>query len=996
MADKRTGMKPSRSMSLQADTESSSSTTTNNESNITSSVWEGTTENYFKQPSLRLVISIAVLSAKNPKRTVALACILSVGLVVTGIFTNFRFLGDGEELWAPFGTQSRKLGTWVAEESGFQADNNGYLAFLVHNDGSNVLTFEGANCLFDAVDTIRSVEGYHQTCYESWGTEDKECPIVAASGLSNHNRSIFFESFHGQSDKMIQLSMSRLTYPNGQPVVRDTVFGYPEPKLPDSIKSATQTSTAYNKYNYNEISNLDASKIPTNPADVILTSATSFLGLVPKSESDEYDFEIDAVRALYDLQDQWDEQGIQCSVEANSYRALDDESKRGVEKDIPMMALAFVFMGILCALYLSNFKNFVHSRAMLGLGAIATILLSVMTSYGILFMVGVPFTGMAQLFLYVMIGIGLDDTFIITGAYFRTDPKKDSVERVEECMREVGVSIVVSTLTTVVAFSSGFATSMPMIRWFCNYAAPTVLIDFFFQISVFVALMVLDDRRIRSNRLDCLVCVKSKGVEPEELAESEQEQGEDEQRPRQPMSSSSTELESTITKWMSRYCDLLLRPQAKAFVLVLFSIMTGLGIYGATEQTRELDFRDMMPPDSFIRTYYGALHEYSSEYSFGLLFLRGEIYFRDVDVSDPKIQKQMNGYVNDVVSMPYISSQPEFFWLRHFWLFEDILGNYTDAAAMSFNDKLTIFLQTHPFDVLYAKDIVRDKHGNVTASRCQVIFDQGSNYDVDVQIDSVNLQRQITSSQSINAGKSDLTFFMFTKHFYAWELHDLMFKDLMYTLVLGLVSVLVISLLFIPHPFGALVLPLIVGTVYCQLMAFLKLAGIHINVVSAIGLIMSIGLVVDYNMHVALAFYETKHASISRDEKVRKVLTTMGASIMVGGLTTMTSALPLGLTGSLAFRTFFFTFLAIPVLGLAHGLILLPVILSLWGPHAGVRAIESGESSMSTNVPDPQIPRSDSLADDQAQVADSNEVTSSEVDLEPETSPATYEDDVTV
>jgi hypothetical protein len=582
----------------------SSSSTTNDEnkksqrsgssancSGKSTSAWEKATDNYVKNPLLQFVLVVALISARNPKRTIVFVIVLSITLVVTGFFTNFRIVADGEELWAPVGTRSLRHGKWIEHESGFRNTNSGYVAFLVHSNGNNVLTIEGANCLFDVVDTIRNINGYHKTCYESWGTEDQECPIQAASALFNHNRSEFYSNLarFDLTDELVQKAMSRLKYPkNDEPVVRDVIFGYPEPTLQSNITS-------------DDIS--------------LLTSAQSYLGFIPKSESDEYYFEYDAVVALYQLQDTWDQQGIQCHVEANSFRALDDENTRGVEKDVPMMATAFLLMGIVCAVHLSNIQNLVQSRTILGLGAVVTIALSIMTSYGLLFVIGVPFTAVAQVFLYVMVGIGLDDTFIITGAFLsRTDPTKDIVDRVEDCMQEVGISIVVSTLTTVVAFSMGCATSMPMIRWFCIYAAPTVLIDFIYQISFFVAVMVLDDQRVQNHRYDCLVCVvrkKSNNENAEAEGELQQQQQEEQIVPR-----SLSHGPSWATKFMSRYSNILLRPATKALVLILFSLMLGLGIYGATKQTQELDFRDMMPPDSFIRTYYGAMHEYASEYSY--------------------------------------------------------------------------------------------------------------------------------------------------------------------------------------------------------------------------------------------------------------------------------------------------------------------------------------------------------------------------------------------
>lgn len=91
-------------------------------------------------------------------------------------------------------------------------------------------------------------------------------------------------------------------------------------------------------------------------------------------------------------------------------------------------------------------------------------------------------------------------------------------------------------------------------------------------------------------------------------------------------------------------------------------------------------------------------------------------------------------------------------------------------------------------------------------------------------------------------------------------------------------------------------------------------------------------LVVDYNMHIVLTYYETKEAA-SRNERVHKVLTTMGTSILLGGFTTLLGVLPLSFTGSEAFRTFFFTFLGISGLSSLHGIIFVPVVLSLVGPH---------------------------------------------------------------
>ena len=105
----------------------------------------------------------------------------------------------------------------------------------------------------------------------------------------------------------------------------------------------------------------------------------------------------------------------------------------------------------------------------------------------------------------------------------------------------------------------------------------------------------------------------------------------------------------------------------------------------------------------------------------------------------------------------------------------------------------------------------------------------------------------------------------------------------------------------------------------------------HINGIFYICVVVSVGLLVDFLMHILLRYYETSHTK-TRDERVKETLETMGASIMLGGLTTFLGVVPLCLSSTKIFMTVFLAFFAMVVLGVAHGLILLPVILSLVGP----------------------------------------------------------------
>ena len=106
-------------------------------------------------------------------------------------------------------------------------------------------------------------------------------------------------------------------------------------------------------------------------------------------------------------------------------------------------------------------------------------------------------------------------------------------------------------------------------------------------------------------------------------------------------------------------------------------------------------------------------------------------------------------------------------------------------------------------------------------------------------------------------------------------------------------------------------------------------AGVTIDPVSYVTCVMSIGLLVDFIIHVLLRYYECPG---NRREKTVAMLKSMGVSILTGGISTFLGTIPLAFSTSTIFNTIFIAFLGLSMLGVGHGLILLPVVLSMIGP----------------------------------------------------------------
>jgi Niemann-Pick C1 protein len=175
---------------------------------------------------------------------------------------------------------------------------------------------------------------------------------------------------------------------------------------------------------------------------------------------------------------------------------------------------------------------FVRSKAVLGLFGISLVVLSVASSVGFFSAIGVKVTLIiAEVIPFLVLAIGVDNVFILVHELDRqnqihgpnaltstaisptstvqraqvestNESETGSVptyltaeERVAKTLAKMGPSILLSTITEIVAFSLGALVPMPAVRNFALYAAGSVLLNAFLQVTVFVSALALDLRR---------------------------------------------------------------------------------------------------------------------------------------------------------------------------------------------------------------------------------------------------------------------------------------------------------------------------------------------------------------------------------------------------------------------------------------------------------------------------------------------------------------------
>merc|ERR1712176_75434 len=115
-----------------------------------------------------------------------------------------------------------------------------------------------------------------------------------------------------------------------------------------------------------------------------------------------------------------------------------------------------------------------------------------------------------------------------------------------------------------------------------------------------------------------------------------------------------------------------------------------------------------------------------------------------------------------------------------------------------------------------------------------------------------------------------------------------------------------------PHYTSSLYILPLITILYIDLLGMIQISGLGMNAITYIALVISIGLLVDFIMHILIKYYESN--KITRNDKVVDTLRTMGTSILKGGISTFLGVLPLYFSTSYIVQNLYIIFTSMIVL----------------------------------------------------------------------------------
>ncbi|KXJ79597.1 hypothetical protein RP20_CCG000345 [Aedes albopictus] len=589
-------------------------------------------------------------------------------------------------------------------------------------------------------------------------------------------------------------------------------------------------------------------------------------------------------------------------------RSYGDISADSMFKDIDKLVFGGVIMFIYMQLVLSKF-SWTEFRIILGSIGLLSVGMGFIAGSGIVSIFSIPYGPVHTVLPFLLMGLGVDDMFVMMACYRKiheTHANLPLPERMGLMLKHAGASITVTSLTDIVAFAVGSITVLPSLQSFCIYAAFGVFMMFVFVITFYVAIFTLDERRIATRRNSFV---------PWKIHDEK-----------------STQLwcqYNLMHRFINFvYSKIILTSVGKTLIILAVICMTGLNIQSLMKLRQKFDPNWFIPEETYFSKFIVKNREQYPNNGYEAMLLFGNYNYTAELQELLRITHELENRTDILHSVDS--------WLEPF---QDFVHTHYDKdigevvlSESDFHSYLSKFLYSHEGGryQMNFKFATKLKCGapapNITVSTIDFKFrpfgEREEYIPAKHAVEVLLAESHFSTKAPFNT--------LWAKVFGNWVTDEIIDTEIYRNVALAMVGVMFCSAVLIVNPQICFWIFICVLLTLVNVGGLMQRWGLTLDICSCIALQLAVGLCVDYAAHIGHTFLTISHGN--RNRRSLETVLHIGAAVLYGGGSTILSLSVLSGSQAYTYRTFFKIFLLVILLGLFHGLVLLPVILSLVGP----------------------------------------------------------------
>merc|ERR1719319_855073 len=579
----------------------------------------------------------------------------------------------------------------------------------------------------------------------------------------------------------------------------------------------------------------------------------------------------------------------------------------------PILIVNTVMVILFCMLICCT-KDVVTSKPWIGLAGVISTLAGSAAGFGICSKGGADFTSFNYAAIFILLGVGMDSTFMLLNAWHRTDRKAGVPERMGETMAEAGVSILITNTTNILSFLIAISAPYPYVKIFCLYTGVCLLIVFLLYITFFAGCLAcsgymeeqgrsgLTLRKVAEEKLILhrkFLCLRKESYS---INKTQEEKRQEEKR-------NNDNLAELLGK--------ALRSRTlRLSVLVLYICYICVCIFGICNVVVFFDKTNLINYDSPMKKFVKIEQRLFKDKFFSI----SAIVTGNINYSDPESLTKIEDFLSRLEDSVYINEHLTNSWLKDFQTMKTPKITKTAKQTKEEFVRLVHSLysdenSTYHLDLAFNSDFTR-----IEASRFLI---QGQN--IRTTIDQENMVTELREICNEINTQSSMKVSVYNSEFPYTDQYLTIFDQ---SILLTGVIVVGVSLVLLPDPISALSAIFSIISTLAGCLGLMSIWGIVLDGTTLISLIMCIGFSVDFSAHFCYNFIEHRRtAGLDQRQVVESTMLCVYKPVLQGALSTLLGVMGMLFAPSYAFIIFFKVIFIVISLSLFHSLILVPLFV---------------------------------------------------------------------